>query len=252
MSNSGVVLVTGGTSGIGRSTVAWLASEGFRVVFTGRDKVAGGEGEARFPGTTFVLSDAADPDEMAAAVDVAIQAGGGQLRGLVCNAGMARWGSFAESSVADWNQVIATNARSAFVAVQRALPALRRGHGSVVMVSSLAGRAGEEGLAVYSASKAALIALTQSLALEHGSAVRFNAVCPGQIATRMLRRIVDDPVVMSAVVRRIPAGRLGHPDEVAAVIGWLVSDASSFVNGAVIPVDGGESAGLRAITSPAQ
>jgi NAD(P)-dependent dehydrogenase (short-subunit alcohol dehydrogenase family) len=106
-------------------------------------------------------------------------------------------------------------------------------------------RAGEEELSLYTASKAAVIALTQSLALELGHLVRMNAVCPGQVGTRMMQRVIDDPRLMAATASRIPAGRLAEPSEVGELIAWLLSEKASYVNGAVIPVDGGETAGIR-------
>jgi NAD(P)-dependent dehydrogenase (short-subunit alcohol dehydrogenase family) len=117
--------------------------------------------------------------------------------------------------------------------------------GSVVNMASVAGYVGEEGLAIYSATKGALIALTRSLALELGREVRFNAVCPGQIETRMMERITTDRESLRATEGRIPAGRLGLPQEVASTVLWLLSPEASYVNGAVITVDGAESAGIR-------
>src|SRR4029077_3580325 len=104
---------------------------------------------------------------------------------------------------------------------------------------------GEEGLAIYTASKAAMIGLTQSLALEFGDQVRFNAVCPGQVATRMMKTISNDPVAKRKLELRIPAGRFAEPAEIASVVAWLLSSQASYVNGAVITADGGETAGVR-------
>ncbi len=171
--------------------------------------------------------------------------GGGMLAGLVNNAGMSRRVAFLEAEVTDRDQVLGTNARSAFLFTRYALPGLVAGKGSVVNVSSIAGKVGEEGLALYCASKAAVLGMTQALALEFGADVRFNAVCPGQIATRMMGGILDQDEARRRLELRIPAGRFGTPEEIAEVIGWLLSPAASYVNGAVITVDGGETAGLR-------
>lgn len=177
-------------------------------------------------------------------VDAALEVGQGRLTGLVNNAGMGRRVAFATAEVGDWDQMLAVNARSAFLFTRYALQGLIAGRGSVVNVASIAGKIGEEGLAIYCASKAALIGLTQALALEHGADVRFNAICPGQIDTRMMQKVKDQPELRGRLEMRIPAGRFGTPEEVAEVVAWLVSPQSSYVNGVVLSVDGGEAAGL--------
>lgn len=238
-----MIIVTGGTHGIGRACVERLAPRG--VVFTGRDKAAGEALAAELPGAHFVAGDVASEQDCRRVVETALDLGGGRLDGLVNNAGLGRRISFAEATSEDWDVVMGVNARSAFLFTRFALAGLRKGRGAVVNVASVAGKLGEEGLAVYCASKAALIAMTQSLALEFGDEVRFNAVCPGQIATRMMAKAMDDPLRLRQLELRIPAGRLGTPGEVADVIQWLLSDKASYVNGAVLTVDGGETAGLR-------
>lgn len=238
-----MIIVTGGTHGIGRACVEMLASKG--VVFTGRDREAGEALAAAHPGTHFVAGDVAEEADCRRVVEAALDLGGGRLSGLVNNAGLGRRMDFATATADDWDVVMGVNARSAFLFTRHALAGLRAGRGSVVNVASVAGRAGEEGLAVYCASKAAVIAMTQSLALEFGHEVRFNAICPGQIATRMMAGVMADELRLRQLELRIPAGRLGEPEEVADVIAWLLSDKASYVNGAVLTVDGGETAGLR-------
>jgi NAD(P)-dependent dehydrogenase (short-subunit alcohol dehydrogenase family) len=238
-----MIIVTGGTHGIGRACVERLATRG--VVFTGRDVAAGEALAAGLAGVHFVPGDVASEADCRRVVDAALALAGGRLAGLVNNAGMGRRIDFAQATCEDWDVVMDVNARSAFLFTRFALAGLRAGRGAVVNVASVAGKAGEEELAVYCASKAALIAMTQALALEFGAEVRFNAICPGQIDTRMMAKVMQDSLRLRQLEQRIPAGRFGRPEEVADVVDWLLSERSSYVNGAVLTVDGGETAGLR-------
>ncbi|OWJ89714.1 short-chain dehydrogenase [Pseudomonas sp. A46] len=243
MTHQSTIIVTGGTHGIGRACVETLAGQGHQVLFTGRD-VAAGLALERSCGAIFQKCDVAQERECESVVDRAMTVGRGRILGLVNNAGMSLRTPFEDTKTEDWDQIMAVNARSVYIMTRLALAGLRAANGSVVTVSSVAGLVGQRGLALYTASKASLIGLTQALALEYGSEVRFNAVAPGQIGTRMMQKIMDDPIRLAATVATIPAARLAEPREVADVVAWLISDASSFVNGAVIPVDGGETAGI--------
>ena len=247
MTSAATALVTGGTHGIGRACVERLAADGYRVVFCGRDAAAGDAVARAVPTAEFVPADLTQAAAAGQVVERAMTLGGGRLAALVHAAGRSRRVAFGASDLADWDDMFAVNARPVYEITRLALDGLIAGGGSVVAIASVAGKVGEEGLAAYAASKAALIALTASLTLELGHAVRFNAVCPGQIATRMMARVTDDPELRHRVEARIPAGRLGRPEEVADVIAWLVSARASYVNGATIVVDGGETAGIRAL-----
>lgn len=240
-----MIIVTGATHGIGRACVETLAAAGKQVLATGRDAIAGAELAQANATVVFVPGDVTEESDCRKVVEYALELGGGSLSGLVNNAGMSKRISFSEATQADWDEVLAVNARSAFLFTRHALAGLRKGRGSVVNIASIAGKTGEEGLAVYCASKAAVIGMTEALALEFGEEVRFNAVCPGQIATRMMDKIIADPLRKKQLELRIPANRFGTPEEVADVVAWLLSDHSSYVNGTVITVDGGETAGLR-------
>ncbi|NKM31867.1 SDR family NAD(P)-dependent oxidoreductase [Rhizobium laguerreae] len=240
-----MIIVTGATHGIGRACVETLAAAGRQVLATGRDAVAGAELADANATVAFLPGDVSQENDCRKIVEYALELGGGSLSGLVNNAGMSKRISFAEATQTDWDEVLAVNARSAFLFTRHALAGLRKGRGSVVNIASIAGKTGEEGLAVYCASKAAVIGMTEALALEFGEEVRFNAVCPGQIATRMMNKIIADPLRKKQLELRIPANRFGTPEEVADVVAWLLSDHSSYVNGTVITVDGGETAGLR-------
>jgi len=240
-----MIIVTGGTHGIGRACVEQLVYDGLPVIFTGRDRQSGDSLAASLKGATYVSCDAAAETDCRRVVDIALSLGGGHIAGLVNNAGISTRASFATSEVSDWDQLMAVNARSAYLFTRFALQGLIAARGAVVNVSSIAGKVGEEGLAMYCASKAALIGLTQALALEFGDRVRFNAVCPGQIDTRMMSRINADPEARQLLERRIPAGRFGEPSEVAKAIAWLLSPDASYINGTVLAIDGGETAGVR-------
>ncbi|PSJ51785.1 SDR family NAD(P)-dependent oxidoreductase [Pseudaminobacter soli (ex Li et al. 2025)] len=244
VSASRVFLVTGGTHGIGASCVRRLAADGSRVVFTGRDRDAADALVAEIPQAVFVAGDASVEADCKEAVAKALELGDGRIAGLVNNAGMSARLPFDQATFEDWNRVMTVNTGSAFLFTRHALEGLRAAKGAVVMMSSIAGLVGEEGLSLYTASKSALIGLTYALALEFGTEVRFNAICPGQIATRMMARTLQIPGRREMLESRIPVGRLGTPEDVAEAVFWLLSPASTFINGVVLSVDGGETAGF--------
>ena len=240
-----IFIVTGGTHGMGRATAEILLQQGARVLITGRDEASGQATAAALPGAEYLRADVSKEEDCRAVVERALELGEGRISGLVNNAGVGKRQAFRDSTLADWDMLMAINARGTYLMTRLALDGLIAAGGAVVNVASIAGRAGEEELAIYTASKAAVIGLTQSLTLELGHLVRFNAVCPGQIATRMMRAVTSDDRRRQALELRIPAGRLSEPREVGELIAWLLSSKASYVNGAIIPIDGGETAGLR-------
>jgi NAD(P)-dependent dehydrogenase (short-subunit alcohol dehydrogenase family) len=184
--------------------------------------------------------DVKEDDSVAAMVATAVDVYGG-LDVLFNNAGTLRPGTAVELSVADWDLVMAVNVRSVFLGAKYAVPAMMaRGGGSIVNTASVSGLHGDGGAVVYAASKAAVINLTRALSTDHApDGIRVNAICPGTILTPPVERMMADPDVLELNIAAHALGRLGQPEEIAAVAAWLASDESSFVTGEAITVDGG-------------
>lgn len=240
-----MIIVTGGTQGIGLATAKTLALAKHKVLFAGRDRKAGEDAAREIEGATYMQADVSEEADCRALVNRALGLGDGKIRGLVNNAGVGARHNFPDTTVEQWDQIMGVNVRSVFMMTRFAIDGLIAAKGSVVNVASIAGLVGEENLAIYTASKSAVIGLTQALTLELGHLVRFNAVCPGQVATRMMDKVLGDNVKRRMLELRIPSGRLATPEDVSALIAWLISNQATYVNGAIIPVDGGETAGLR-------
>lgn len=247
MSTRRVVLVTGGGTGIGAAVARQLADGGEQVVICGRRPEPLRQ-VAEATGALAVVADVSEASGVAAVVDETVSAFG-RLDGLVLNHGIIRPGRVDELSVEDWRDTLQVNLTGPFLMIRAALAHLLKARGAVVAVSSVAALRASEAMAAYSTSKAGLVMLTQSLAVEHGPAgLRANAVCPGWTATEMgdaemaelgqARGIsVDDAYRLATAV--VPQRRAAAAEEVAAAVCWLLSDAASYVNGAVLPVDGG-------------
>lgn len=174
--------------------------------------------------------------------------GGGRLRALVNDAGQASRFMFADCARQAWRTQHEINLDSVYSFTRACLPAPLAGHGAVVSLASVADLVGTEGLAARSSTKAAIIALTRSLALEHGHRVRFN----GDIQTRMMAGVLASAALRDALAERIPARRFGRPEEVASAVSWLLSDESAYVSSVALPVDGGLTAELRETRAPCE
>ncbi|REF36667.1 SDR family NAD(P)-dependent oxidoreductase [Thermasporomyces composti] len=234
-----VALITGGSSGIGLATARRFVAEGAHVVITGRDRrrldAAVAELGDRCVG---VAADVGDPDGVDAAT-TAVRERHGRLDIVVANAGTGTFKPFAEITVADFERTVAVNFRGVFFTIQRALPLLAEGARIVVNASWTLHR-GNATASLYSATKAAVHNLARTLAAELGPrGVRINSVSPGYIDTPMYPEAELDPAEAAANRGRVPAGRFGRPEEVAAAIAFLASPEGSYINGQDLIVDGG-------------
>lgn len=238
-----IALITGASRGIGRATALELAAAGAAVGVNYRSDAAGAAAvvdEIMSAGGRALAfqADVADP-ESAALLVAHCEDQLGEIDALVCNAGITRDNLMARISAQDFDDVIATNLGGTFHVCQAAgRRMLRRRRGAIVTMSSIVGIHGNAGQTNYSASKAGLIGLTKSLAKEIGSrGVRVNCIAPGYIATELTDVLPDS--AREALLASTPLGRLGEPEDIARCVRFLVSDAASFVTGAVLSVDGG-------------
>jgi dihydroanticapsin dehydrogenase len=235
-------LITGAATGIGRSLAELFADEGARLVLA---DVNDEEGRyvARGVGAKFVHTDVSRAADIEAMITSAADELGG-IDVLVNNAGIVRCGAIETFSESDWYMILDVNAKSVFLATRYALPHFARAEGgSVVNTASIAALRPGSGVAAYAASKGAVVSLTRALARELApKRIRVNCVCPGWIDTSFNESLIDylgGDESLSSVVARIPLGLMGMPREAAAAILFLASDASSFVTGQMIVVDGG-------------
>ena len=243
-----VALITGGGTGIGAATARRFAAEGARVVVTGR-RPEPIEAVAQATLGVAVAGDTSDPAHAADAVGVAVETFGG-LDIVVAGAGIDLGGPAGEVDDRDWQQTLDVNLTGPLVVVRAALPALiERGAGSIVLVSSVNGLASAPRSAAYDTSKAGLIGLTRSIAVDYGpQRIRANAVCPGWVVTPMGDDDMDALASTAGISReqayarataQVPLRRPATPEEIAACCLFLASDEAAVVSGTALVADGG-------------
>jgi len=242
-------IVTGSTSGIGAATARALAARGTTVLVTGRDKTRGDAVVAgiRADGgaAEFLPSDlTGSPESLRAFAAAAVEALGGHVDALVHNAALCPPVDTPGLSDADLDATLAVNVRAPHVLTAALAPAMaERGRGSIVVIGSWMASVGSPFVGLYSASKAAAEQLARSWAAEFGPrGVRVNAIAPGVVRTPIND---GDGDVLDAITAGTPAGRPGVPEDIARAVAWVVHEAPDFVQGAVIPVDGGISGTRR-------
>ena len=250
-----VVLITGGTRGIGFATARLFAAEGARVLIVGRDEDKTTEAARDIPGRGEAgdVSIAADCERI---VNRILRPRSGQVLDLFdrldilvnCAGVIFRNRTVEQTSEEEWDKTFDVNVKGAFLMCKYALPALRETKGCIVNVSSYVGLVGFAGASAYAASKAAIINLTRSMALDHAKeGIRVNAVCPGSVDTEMIHaaweQFGDVEQARKLWAEKHPLGRIATADEVGRVILFLASEDASFITGAALSVDGGITAG---------
>ena len=239
--DSKVVIVTGAGSGIGAATARRFLQEGASVALAGRrehklnETLAGLE-----PAKALVYpGDVSDEAYVKQLVQATVNRFG-KLDVLVNNAGLAVFGSFEQTTTEVWRKTMGTDLDGVYFGCREALPHLLTTKGCIINLSSASGLGGDWGLSAYNAAKGAVTNFTRALALEYGSrGVRVNAVAPSLTSTEATADLEKMESVNAAFVDRLPLGRAATPNEIAGVIAFLASDDAGFVNGVILPVDGG-------------
>jgi 2-deoxy-D-gluconate 3-dehydrogenase len=241
-----VAIVTGASRGLGRAVAEALSGQGARVLAVARSVDELQELEKAQPGNIRAAHcDMLDREAVAALPETAIEAFG-RIDIVVNNAGIAPAGKFLEQKESEWDRVLAINVTAPAVLARAAGRHLvAQGSGKIINIASTSGILGKAVLVSYSASKGALLQFTKALAAEWAKmGVQVNAIAPGAFATEAQRAVLDSPDFLKRRLGKIPARRMGDPEEIGALACYLASPLSDFVTGAVYVIDGGESSKL--------
>ena len=238
-----VALVTGSSSGIGKAIALELARQGFDIIINSSSSVIEGKSVAKEivkmgRKSIYVQADISDPISVDGMISLIIKKFG-RINVLINNSGVARDKLLETMTKEDWDKVISVNLTGAFNCTKAAITHMRRqGSGRIINISSIAGEIGTVGKSNYAASKAGIIAFTKSIAKEYaGDGITVNAVAPGLITTKMVEAIPKS--IVNEMLKQIPIGRLGVPEDIANLIAFLVSNKADYITGQVINVNGG-------------
>jgi NAD(P)-dependent dehydrogenase (short-subunit alcohol dehydrogenase family) len=235
-----IALVTGGASGIGAATARELARAGAHVLIADLNLAAAESLAVELANAKAVAMDVTDAASIAAAF-----ANIPQLDILVNNAGIGLVGDITRTSEEDFNRVMRVNVNSVFLVTQAAFPLLLAAHGSIVNIGSVAASVGVKQRFAYCASKGAVLAMTRQIAVDYPKELRINCIAPGTVQTPFVEGYLDKyhahekEKIRAELVARQPIGRLGTPEDIASLVRYLCSREAEFINGALIPIDGG-------------
>jgi len=235
-----IALVTGGASGIGAATARELARAGAHVLIADLNLAAAESLAAELANAKAVAMDVTDAASIAAAF-----ANIPRLDILVNNAGIGLVGDITRTSEEDFNRVMRVNVNSVFLVTQAAFPLLLAAHGSIVNIGSVAASVGVKQRFAYCASKGAVLAMTRQIAVDYPKELRINCIAPGTVQTPFVEGYLDKyhahekEKIRAELVARQPIGRLGTPEDIASLVRYLCSREAEFINGALIPIDGG-------------
>ena len=235
-----VALVTGGASGIGAATTRELARAGAKVIIADVNLAAAESLAAEVPGARAARMDVTNAESIASAF-----AGIQKLDVLVNNAGIGLVGDITRTAEEDFERVMRVNVYSVFLVTKAALPLLLASRGSIVNIGSVAGSVGVKQRFAYCASKGAVQAMTRQIAVDYPKELRINCIAPGTVQTPFVEGYLEKyhshekEKVRAELVARQPIGRLGTPEDIASLVRFLCSKEAEFINGAVVPIDGG-------------
>ena len=241
------IVITGAASGIGRAASLLAAAQGASLVLADRADAVHETAAAAGDAAAAAVTDIRDEQQVTALIDECVDRYGG-IDGLYANAGiLGTYKPFKDLTAEDWLQTLSVNTVGTFLCVKHAAARfVEQGHGSIVCTASVAGLRANAGNVDYSASKAGVVSMVQTIAYElYGSGVRINAVCPGLVETGMTAALFDrarEHGTESRIGQVNPSTRPGDPEEIAEMACFLLSDAASYINGQAIAVDGGLSA----------